>query len=134
MLQILSDVRNNYGALLHLALEIVKAEDEPDKELLRKLMWIKSHTTKKLNTNYFVVVHTILRRMALPLTALIEVKVSQKKTKEFELGELISELEESHMEINDIIREVAKKYSLDIMMGGVGGGVLQIPEIKMEKT
>jgi hypothetical protein len=128
------DIRNNYGGLLHLALEIVKAEDTVDKKLLKDLEWIKKNTTKRLNTNYFVVVHTIARKMVFPLTTLVEMKVSPRRTKEFELGELISEIEDAHIRINEIVREVAKKYSIDIQMGGIGGGQVMFPEIPKELT
>lgn len=125
-------MRSNYGGIMHLALEVVRGEDQPDQKLIKELNWIKNHTSEKLNTNYFVIVHTIARNMAKPLTAPIEVKVSERKTKEFELGELISELEEAHIRVNQLVREVAKKYSLDIMLGGGGAGIIQIPDIPME--
>lgn len=119
---------------MHLALEIIKAEDNPDKKLLKELNWIKEHTTEKLNTNYFVIVQTIVRKMVFPLTTLVEVKISPRRTKEFELGELISEIENAHIKINDIVRQVAKKYSIDIQVGGFGGGQVSLPEIPKEVT
>lgn len=128
----IEDVRNNYGAILHLALEVVKAEDDPDKNLLKKLEWIKANTTTRLHTNYFKVVHTIARKLALPLTFPIEVKVKPRRTREFELGELIAEVEEAHIRINEIVREVAKKYSIDITF--VKAGELKLPEIPEEKV
>ncbi len=127
------DVRNNYGAILHLALQIVKAEAEPDKKLLKQLEWIKEHTTPKLNTNYFLIVHTIVRKMTSSMGTPVEVRVSPRRTSEFELGELIAELEEAHIKINEIVREIAKKYSIDIAFSG-SGGQITIPEIKTEPT
>jgi len=124
------DVRNNYGAILHLALQIVKAEDKPDKNLLKQLEWIKKNTTARIMTNYFVVVHTIARKMISSLRTPIEVKISARRTREFELGELISEIEDAHIKINEIVREVAKKYSLDIAF--TSQGTIKIPEIKLE--
>jgi len=50
----------------------------------------------------------------------IEIERSHGKTYEISLGELISELENSHIEINDIVRGVAKKYSLDIPFKSTG--------------
>jgi hypothetical protein len=128
------DIRNNYNGLMHLALEIIKGEDTVDKKLLKDLIWIKDHTTERLNTNYFMVVQTIARRIVFPLTFPVEVKVSMRRTKEFELGELIAQMEEAHIRINEIVREVAKKYSLDIQIGGIGGGSVQLPVITMEKS
>ena len=125
------DVRGNYGAILHLALEIVKSEEPPDEKLLKKLNWIKEHTTENLNTNYFVVVHTIARNMPRPLTWQIEMKVSARRTQDFELGQLISEIEDAHIKINDIVRTVAKKYSIDIPFG-VGQGQVTLPEMPTE--
>lgn len=126
----IEDVRNNYGGILHLALEIVKAEDNIDKQLLKKLNWIKEHTTPRLNTNYFTVVHTIARKLAYPMNLPIEVKVTSRRTREFTLSELIAEVEEAHIKINEIVREVAKKYSIDITFSKTGA--VKIPEIPKE--
>jgi hypothetical protein len=127
----IEDIRNNYAGLLHLALQIIKSENEPDKELLKKLEWIKENTTKRLMTNYFIIVHTIARKMSYSLMTPIEVKVSERKTREFTLGELISEVEEAHIAINDIVKEVAKNYSIDIPYGKTSGGI-KIPELPKE--
>lgn len=118
---------------MHLALQIVKAEDKPDKKLLKRLEWIKDNTSEKLNSNYFVVVHTVARKIISPLQTPIEVKIGARRTKEFELGELISELEEAHIKINEIVRDVAKNYSIDIPFGSSGQGQISLPDIPMEQ-
>ena len=120
-------VRSNFGGLLHLALEIIKAEDSVNQNLLKRLNWIKNNTTEKLSTNYFVIVNTLARKMHHNLDAPIEIEYTHGKTYEITLGELISELEESHMAINDIVREVAKKYSLDIPFKTTG--FAEIPDM-----
>lgn len=117
---------------MHLALEIVKAEDTPDQELLKKLEWIKENTTDRLCTNYFLMVHIIIRNMSKSLDYDIDIKNSPKRSSKFTLGEVISEMEQAHISINDIVREIAKKYSLDISFNQTGQIVL--PEIPMEKT
>lgn len=125
-------VRNNYNAILNLALEIVKSEDTPDMNLLKKLNWIKDHTSKNLNVNYFLIVQTIARKLAYPLTTPIEIRVYPRKTKEFELGELTAEIEEAHIRINEIVRDVAKKYSIDISFSKAGEINLPIMPKEME--
>jgi hypothetical protein len=123
------DVRSNYNGILHICLEIVKAHMRVDtspeiKNLLKKLEYIKDNTSKKLNTPYFVVVHVIARNMNKPLTFPIEVKVGDRKTREFELGELIEELEEAHIHINEIQQEIAQNYSIDIPVTSQGQAIV----------
>jgi hypothetical protein len=123
------DVRSNYNGLLHLALEIVKAHIIVDstpqnKKLLSDLNYIKEHTSSKLNTPYFIVVHTIARNMHRPLTFPIEVKTGQRATREFDLGDLIQELENAHIRINEIQQEIAQNYSIDIPISSQGQAVV----------
>lgn len=129
-------VRSNYGGVLNLAMDIVKGEDRPNQVLLRKLVWIKNNTTEKLRTNYYIVINTLARKIHHNLDAPIEIRVGRGRTVEYSLGELIAEIEEAHMKINDVVREVAKKYSLDIPFRK-SGGEWEIPDIEKlmkEKT
>ena len=103
----------------------MRVDPSPDvKNLLKKLEYIKENTSKNLNTPYFVVVHVIARNMHKPLSFPIEVKVADRRTREFELGELIRELEEAHIHINEIQREIAKEYSIDIPLTSQGQAVV----------
>ena len=113
-------MRSNYAGVLHLALEIIKAEDEPNQKLLRRLEWIKNNTTARLRTNYFIIINTLARKMHRSLEAPIEIKVGRGRTIEYSLGELIAEIEDAHIQINEIIRDVAKNYSLDIPLRTTG--------------
>lgn len=122
-------VRSNYGGVLNLAMDIVKGEDSPNQVLLRKLVWIKNNTTEKLRTNYYIVINTLARKIHHNLDAPIEIRVGRGRTVEYSLGELIAEIEEAHMRINDVVREVAKKYSLDIPFRKAGGE-WEIPDIE----
>jgi len=126
-------VRSNFSGILHLAFEIIKAEDKPNESALKKLQWLKNNTTQKLNTNYFVIVNTLARKMHYNLDAPIEIERSHGKTYEVSLGELISELENAHIEINDIVRGVAKKYSLDIPFKSTGFSDIPDMEALMKK-
>ena len=114
-----------------MALQIVKSDSSADRDLIRRLEYIKENTSDLLKTNYFVVVHTVARRMANSMQTPIELRVSPRRTKEYELGELIAELEEAHININDIVREVAKNYSIDVPYGK--SGEVTLPTIAMEK-
>jgi hypothetical protein len=114
---------------MHVCLEIVKAHLRVDptpenKNLLKKLEYIKDYTSKNLMTPYFVVVHVVARNMHRPLSFPIEVKTGNRRTTEFELGELIRELEEAHIRINEIQQEVAQNYSIDIPLSGQGQAVV----------
>jgi len=113
-------VRSNFGGILHLGLEIIKAEDQPNEILLKRLNWIKDNTTEMLHTNYFIIVNTLARHMHQGLDSPIEIKIGRGRTMEMSLGELISELEDAHININEVVREVAKKYSLDIPFKSTG--------------
>jgi len=113
------DIRSNFAGIMHLALEIVKAHYRVDKSketknLLTRLNYIKTNTSTKLNTSYFVIVHTVARNMHKPLTFPIEIRTGKRRTREFELGDLIQELEEAHIKINEIQQLVAQNYSIDI--------------------
>jgi len=123
------DIRSNYSGILHICLEIVKAHMKVDpspetKNLLKKLEFIKDNTSTKLNTPYFVIVHSIARNMARPLTFPIEVKTGKRQTREFELGELIQELEEAHIRINEIEQKIAQNYSIDIPLNQQGQAIV----------
>jgi hypothetical protein len=82
--------------------------------LLRKLEWVKNYTTEKLRTNYFLIVNTLARNMHHNLDYPVEVEVSRGRTLEMSVGEMLAEIEEAHIRINEIVRDIAKKYSLDI--------------------
>jgi hypothetical protein len=123
------DIRSNYGGIMHLCLEIVKAHLKVDpnpetKKLLKDLNYIKQNTSKKLNTPYFIVVHVVARNMHKPLSFPIEVRVGNRRTREFELGELIQELEDAHIAINEIQQAIARHYSIDIPISKHGQAVV----------
>lgn len=103
----------------------MKVDPSPEtKNLLKKLEFIKDNTSTKLNTPYFVIVHSIARNMARPLTFPIEVKTGKRQTREFELGELIQELEEAHIRINEIEQKIAQNYSIDIPLNQQGQAIV----------
>jgi methyltransferase-like protein len=77
-----------------------------------------------LKSPYFVIVHTVARNLGHPLTFPIEVKTEKRKTREFELGDLISELEEAHIKINEIEQQIAQHYSIDIPISQQGQAVV----------
>jgi hypothetical protein len=110
-----------------LALEILKAEDQPNMPLIKRLEWIKNNTTSRLRTNYFIIVNILMRKMHYSLEAPIEIRVGRGRTTECSLGEIIAELEESHIKINEIVREVAKRYSIDIPFKTTG---FEVPDIE----
>jgi hypothetical protein len=91
---------------------------------LKRLEFIKNNTSTKLNTPYFIIVHSIARNMARPLTFPIEVKTGKRQTREFELGELIQELEEAHIKINEIEQQIAQNYSIDIPLNQQGQAIV----------
>jgi len=123
------DARSNYSAILHLALEIVKGHMKSDsspevKKLLKELNYVKENTTEKLKTHYFLIVHTIVRNMHRPLSFPVEVRTGQRHTVEFELGDLINELEEAHIKINEIEQQIAQHYSIDIPFSQQGQAIV----------
>jgi len=123
------DVRSNFNGILHICLQIIKAHIKVDptpenKALLKKLEYIKDNTSKNLMTPYFIIVHVVARNMHKPLSFPIEVRIGNRKTREFELGELIRELEEAHIRINEIQQEVAQNYSIDIPLNVQGQAVV----------
>jgi hypothetical protein len=123
------DIRSNYGGIMHLCLEIVKAHLKVDpsdetKQLLKDLNYIKNNTSDKLKTPYFIVVHVVARNMHKPLTFPVEVKVGNRRTREFEVGELINELEEAHIAINEIQQAIARHYSIDIPISKHGEAIV----------
>ena len=124
------DVTNNYNAMLTVAFEIVNVEDTVEASLLKKLEWIRDHTTKRVNSGYYQIARIIMTRN-IPVNMSIEVKVGYRKTIEMDFGELLTEIEIAHQEINMIVNQIAKKYSIDIPFKKFTD--LSVPEIPMEK-
>jgi methyltransferase-like protein len=103
----------------------MKVDTTPEiKNALKRLEFIKNNTSTKLNTPYFIIVHSIARNMARPLSFPIEVKTGKRHTREFELGELIQELEEAHIKINEIEQQIAQNYSIDIPLNQQGQAIV----------
>lgn len=107
----------NFLQALNLCQDIIKAEDNPNKELQKELDWIKKHTTKELNIPFIIVETYVSRNANKSLTYTVEVPTSQSRPKryqEFELIELIIEMKRAYEKMRSIVTRIAKKYSIDV--------------------
>ncbi len=119
-------MEKSYSQALHIAIQLIRAEDQPDLEALKKLEWIENHTTQKIDANFHVVMSYVSRNLTKPLNREVEIKTNNGY-KEFEIRELIIEINKAYREIFSIVMNIAKKYSVDVVIKQKGE--VLIPEI-----
>lgn len=124
----IADATNNYPILMHVAIEMAKAEELPDNKSVAKLKWIKENTTEMMRTNFFSIAKVVMIRY--PLYMSFEMKNNKKRIKEWDYDVLCEEMEKAHEEINEIANNIAKKYSIEIPFQKFGESY--IPNIPQE--
>ena len=110
--------------LIKLVSAVISSEPEPDEKGKQRLDWIYKNTHKKVNHSLPIVELAVFKNLDRGLNREIEIG-----TEEFYLTSLYKYLEEIALELTNIVIEIAKKYSIDIpmgMMGGVQGGVNRV--------
>jgi len=97
--------------LVKLVLGIINSEPEPDKKHKQRVEWIYNHTHERVNEPLSIIELTVFRNLDKGLNREIEIG-----DRTFNLAELYVYIDEVILELNHIVIDIAKKYSLDIPM------------------
>jgi hypothetical protein len=108
-------MEKSYSQALHTSIQISRSEEDVNKEALERLEWIERHTTPKIHANFHIIMSYIGRYLGMPLQKELEIK-TERGWKEFQVQELIIEVNKAYKEIFSIIMDIAKKYSIDIII------------------
>lgn len=108
----------------------MEAEDEPDKDAINRLEFIKDNTHEKLliplsTTELIILTNIGQRQFSKP----VEFKDNKGKTRELPLHLIIKYAKESYFELARFVVKIAKKYSLDIPVKAGAGSMIEIPDI-----
>jgi len=105
---------------------LIVSEDEPDKEILKDLDFIRDNTHEKLKIPLSISELIILTNYGRNIGKLIEFRNNEGMVKEFTMWELIKYSKESYFRLAMHVVKIAKKYSLDIPMKA-SGALIEIP-------
>jgi hypothetical protein len=102
-----------HGTLLKTTKSLVNSEpeDKRDKKILEKLEYIEHFTHPKVSEPLSVIELAVYRRIFADLQTKIRIN-----EKEWSLMELYMYLDEVTQDLNEIVVQIAKNYSLDIPM------------------
>jgi hypothetical protein len=121
-------MERNFSHALHIAKQLVSAEDVPNEKAKKRLEWIEKHTTSSLDANFHIIM-AYIGRYGVLLKKTIEIKISSGKWKELEVQDMVMEVNEAYGEIFSIVMDIAKRYSIDIIVKAEKE--LEIPEIRI---
>jgi len=111
---------------MFIARDIVKAEEKQNTKLLDKLKDIEANTCKELLVPLSVVEAYYVSNW-ISLSKSIELRNNHGRIVELPVYRLKYYLDQSYMEMRDIVRQIAIKYSIDIpyrdIVGEEGGEV-----------
>jgi len=127
IMQFLSNMhRYFYSNALFIARDIIKANEPFNQKLLEKINEIWENTTPELNISLSTVEAYYITNW-IRLSRSIEMRDNNDRIVEMPIYKLKKHLDEAYMELRDVVRIVARKYSIDIPfreVGGQGGGVI----------
>lgn len=110
---------------------LIEAEDEPDKDMIKRLTFVKDNTHEKLliplSTTELIILTNIGQRN---FGKTIEFKDNNGKTRDLPLYIIIRYAKESYFELARSVVKIAKKYSLDIPIKAGTGGFVDLPDIR----
>lgn len=105
--------RNFYSTAFFIARDIVNAEDVPLEDLNKKLNFVWENTTKELKIPLSTVEAYYLANYY-KLSKTIEMRDNDGIIREITVYKLKRHLDEAYMDIRDVVRAIAHKYSIDI--------------------
>jgi hypothetical protein len=95
--------------LIKIVMTLVNAEPEKDKEMVDKVQWIYDNTHEKIMMPLSVIEYATYKNLGKTLNREIDIK-----NKTFNLIFLYRVLDEISLELNLIVTNIVKKYSIDI--------------------
>ena len=117
--------RNFYTTSLFIARDIVKGEDKPTKAILDKLEYIRLNTCEELEVPLSTVEAYYISNWV-RLSKSIELRTNSGDIIELPVYKLKFYLDKAYLELRDIVRTVAIKYSIDIPFKGTEGATIDI--------
>jgi len=105
--------RNFYTTSLFIARDILSAEDKPKQELLKKLKYIQDNTCEDLEVPLSIVEAYYVSNWVY-LSKSIELRNNHNRIIELPVYKLKFYLDRAYIDMRDIVRQVAMKYSIDI--------------------
>jgi hypothetical protein len=101
---------------------LLSSESDPDKKLRERVDWIYENTHEKVNEPLSIIEYVVFTNIqkSFNLNRTVEIK-----GKEFYLIELYKYLNQIEKELAQIAIKIAKKYSFEIPVSGMMGGVRQ---------
>jgi hypothetical protein len=117
--------RNFYTTSLFLARDIVKGEDDPDKKILSRLEYIRLNTCEELEVPLSTVEAYYIANW-IALSRSVELRTNMGDIIELPVYKLKFYLDKAYIELRDIVRTVAIKYSIDIPFKGSESGTIEI--------
>ena len=118
--------RNFYTTSLFIARDILSAEDKPKQELLKKLKYIQDNTCEDLEVPLSIVEAYYVSNWVY-LSKSIELRNNHNRIIELPVYKLKFYLDRAYIDMRDIVRQVAMKYSIDIPFkegAGEGGNII----------
>lgn len=108
--------------LIKLVEALIQSEPNPDEKNLKRVKWIYTHTSKKVETHLSIVELVVFRNLDKGVSK--EIELGEKT---FYLSELYNYLDEISKELTNIVIEIAKKYSIDMPISSfaTGKGAMQ---------
>lgn len=119
-------LREFYTLALTVCFGLISAEDEPDAEILKRLVFIRDNTHAKLQIPLSVAELIILTNYSRKIGNMVEFKDNDGQTKDYPLWMVVRYTKESYFELAQFVVKIAKKYSLDIPMKP-STGTIEIP-------
>lgn len=130
-------LREFYTLSLTICYCLIEAEDNPDKDIIKRLEYIKHNTHEKILLPLSTTEMAILTNLGSNIGKVIEFKDNQGRTREYPLHQLIRYAKESYFELAQFVIKIGKKYSLDIPMRSQQSGTFEMPVVpdlvQMEK-
>lgn len=99
--------------LIKLVESLIESEPNPDQAVRDRIRWIYNHTHERVDMPLAVVELLVFRNLDKGINR--EIEIAEKT---FYLSELYAILDEISKELTNTVVEIAKKYSLDIPIGG----------------
>lgn len=110
---------------MFLAKDIVKAEEPPNREYVKRLDYIWEHTTEDLNVPLSIVEAYYIPN-AFNLNKNIELRDNDGHVFEMPVYKIKRHLDDAYIQIREIVRKVAIRYSIDIPFKELASG--QLPD------
>lgn len=122
---------NDFSRALKLGFLVIKNDDYPDKDVAEGLDWISKFTTEKLRIPFYKAWNIVsLERNPKKVISIIRGKGIRNKTDEFTVQEIVTEVQNAHQKMYELMGKVAKKYDISVpITGGGSGGDFVMPII-----